>query len=387
MATRNDPNFLGTFSSDFSELWPVVGRVEPNLNPIDVHSFELEDNAQVTVYADRGTNATIGLTQFVTITLAQDTNNNNIYDPEDGDTVLAESDFSFDDFDGDLISPDTFTRLAPVFTETLSQGTFFIEVGDDEESTPSGTDLVSVYNLRLGFTDTSQQPDNSGGDQDGNQNSDLGDDDTRFQVDIPDVGLISFFAPQPTNSFITNVVLNTNEAEENELVITELPQSIQALGTDAAFENQMGLYVMVNEDGGVIDEDGTILLPGDDGYASAALANAVDDFLLRGGSGVNTTPEEFGETVIPSDSLIGTFLISNGGNLSVEEFIEQNPDNIIGENFGDPVAYFGFAEANPDGRRHLRSLGNNTFGWEDLPNNGDADFNDLIFSLDFSVQV
>jgi hypothetical protein len=33
------------------------------------------------------------------------------------------------------------------------------------------------------------------------------------------------------------------------------------------------------------------------------------------------------------------------------------------------VAYFSFGAANPDGAEHLRSRGNNIFGFEDLPGN------------------
>ncbi|WP_396135713.1 DUF4114 domain-containing protein [Chamaesiphon sp. OTE_20_metabat_361] len=44
--------------------------------------------------------------------------------------------------------------------------------------------------------------------------------------------------------------------------------------------------------------------------------------------------------------------------------------------------------ANPDKASHLRSLGNNTFGFEDLPGNlgvSDNDFNDAVFQISFKV--
>jgi 3-phytase len=49
-----------------------------------------------------------------------------------------------------------------------------------------------------------------------------------------------------------------------------------------------------------------------------------------------------------------------------------------------PVAYFSFGVANPDGAAHLKSFGNNTFGFEDLPAGvgvSDYDFNDTMFSF------
>jgi phage gp37-like protein len=44
----------------------------------------------------------------------------------------------------------------------------------------------------------------------------------------------------------------------------------------------------------------------------------------------------------------------------------------------DPAVYFAFLGANSDQRDHIRLLGNNVFGFEDLPGGGDQDFNDVI---------
>jgi len=40
--------------------------------------------------------------------------------------------------------------------------------------------------------------------------------------------------------------------------------------------------------------------------------------------------------------------------------------------------YFPFLGANSDGIDHIRLLGNNVFGFEDLPSGGDRDYNDII---------
>ncbi|MEY2984128.1 MAG: hypothetical protein RLZZ568_745, partial [Cyanobacteriota bacterium] len=69
---------------------------------------------------------------------------------------------------------------------------------------------------------------------------------------------------------------------------------------------------------------------------------------------------------------------------------QTNPTNVGAtlENFlTHTVAYFTFGDANPDGTSHLKSLGNNTFGFEDLPGNigvSDFDFNDGVFQFNFS---
>ncbi|MCS6813424.1 MAG: DUF4114 domain-containing protein [Cyanobacteria bacterium] len=45
---------------------------------------------------------------------------------------------------------------------------------------------------------------------------------------------------------------------------------------------------------------------------------------------------------------------------------------------GQCQVYFPFIAANSDGVDHICMLGNNVFGFEDLPNGGDRDFNDVI---------
>ena len=44
--------------------------------------------------------------------------------------------------------------------------------------------------------------------------------------------------------------------------------------------------------------------------------------------------------------------------------------------------YFSFLGANSDGVDHIRLLGDNIFGIEDLVSGGDFDFNDVIVEID-----
>jgi len=67
---------------------------------------------------------------------------------------------------------------------------------------------------------------------------------------------------------------------------------------------------------------------------------------------------------------------------------EGNTFNNAAQSNDEPVAYFGFVEANPDGVSHLQARGNDVFGFEDLPANlgdSDNDFNDAVFGFDFSL--
>ncbi|BAQ66140.1 DUF4114 domain-containing protein [Geminocystis sp. NIES-3709] len=182
--------------------------------------------------------------------------------------------------------------------------------------------------------------------------------------------------------------------------------------TDALFHNLIGLYKVENGRGAVrdtldLDGDGSVtdvLLPGDAGYARTALNNIADNFILQlgadGDSSKNTTASEFGDVIIEDNEVYAPFVIANGGRFipaggtledGITAFLLENPNNqgATAENFmTHAVAYFSFGNANPDASEHLKNLGNNTFGFEDLPGNlaiSDNDFNDAVFNFTFSA--
>jgi hypothetical protein len=47
--------------------------------------------------------------------------------------------------------------------------------------------------------------------------------------------------------------------------------------------------------------------------------------------------------------------------------------------------YFPYASANPDKLDHIRLLGNNVFGFEDLGGGGDRDFNDMLVKVQLTA--
>ena len=99
------------------------------------------------------------------------------------------------------------------------------------------------------------------------------------------------------------------------------------------------------------------------------------------------------DVVVSGGKIYSPFVIANGGNFpgnlqqAINAFFAANPNNspATAQNYTTlPVAYFSFGVANPDGAAHLRSFGNNTFGFEDLPAGvgvSDYDFNDAVFSF------
>jgi trimeric autotransporter adhesin len=162
--------------------------------------------------------------------------------------------------------------------------------------------------------------------------------------------------------------------------------------SSAGFDNFVGLYEVADALGGIdTNGDGIVeLLPGDAAYARAAIGNRVKDVNIRAGGNASndTTPANFGNVFLTGGKFYTPFAIANLGNSTPEDFLARNPNNQAATKFDDQVAYFGITSANPDRVSHLRSLGNNTFGFEDLPSNlgiSDNDFNDAVFQINFRV--
>ncbi|UJL32416.1 cadherin domain-containing protein [Cylindrospermopsis raciborskii Cr2010] len=157
--------------------------------------------------------------------------------------------------------------------------------------------------------------------------------------------------------------------------------------TEASFTNLFGLYEVDNALTGSVNG----VLPEDkSAYAKAALSRVVPNFVVRaGGSGDGVN----GDVIVSEGKIYAPFVIAHGGNFSgsvqdaVNAFFQVNPDNspATAQNYTTlPVAYFSFGSANPDGAAHIKSFGNNVFGFEDLPAGvgvSDYDFNDTVFSF------
>ncbi|MEA5567267.1 DUF4114 domain-containing protein [Anabaena sp. UHCC 0399] len=134
---------------------------------------------------------------------------------------------------------------------------------------------------------------------------------------------------------------------------------------EAAYDNFIGFY-QVTDETGTININGTIYKPGDSGYTQAAINSRV-----VGLTGTNQTTVT-SNAKFNSNSIFAPFIIANG-----------DPNTYISR--GNSV-YFSFLGANPTSDKqvdHIRLLSNNTFGFEDLPNGGDQDFNDIIVRVNF----
>ncbi|MEH2354514.1 putative Ig domain-containing protein, partial [Nostoc sp.] len=142
---------------------------------------------------------------------------------------------------------------------------------------------------------------------------------------------------------------------------------------EAAFNNFVGFYQITDENGGIdTNGDGTAdVLVGQAGYTQAAISNRVAGIDL---SVANEGTASFTGTFQPG-AIFVPFIIVNAG---ADAILDSNPNN-------DPAVYFSFLGANTDKADHIRLLGNNAFGFEDLANGGDRDYNDLIVRVNLSI--
>jgi RHS repeat-associated protein len=134
----------------------------------------------------------------------------------------------------------------------------------------------------------------------------------------------------------------------------------------AAYRNELGLFV-------VDDESGRIgsLLPGDRGYAAAALARRQLIFARTQHPGATTVLD------MPGGSFFGMYLVQDA---AAAEFLAHNaPDRVTTK----PRVFFTFLRANPDHTNHVHRGTGGRFAFEDLTFGGDRDFNDLVARMKF----
>ena len=154
--------------------------------------------------------------------------------------------------------------------------------------------------------------------------------------------------------------------------VTQAVKADFVVNREAAYNNFVGFYKVADENGGIdTNGDGTAdILVGQAGYTEAAVRGRVTGIdLMVKNQGTATSSGTF-----EPDSLFAPFIIVNG-----------KPDAILDGNANnDPKAYFTFLGANSDKTDHIRLLKNNTFGFEDLGNGGDKDFNDMIVHVNLN---
>jgi uncharacterized protein YkwD len=121
--------------------------------------------------------------------------------------------------------------------------------------------------------------------------------------------------------------------------------------SDAAYKNTVGFYTVDDALTGRVGN----LLPTDAGYAQAAISRAVASINSVSGTAVVNSQNLNGGTIL------APYIIANGA-----------------------ATYFAYIGANSDKVDHIKLLGDNRFGFEDLAGGGDRDYNDVILGVKFN---
>ncbi|MBD2416000.1 hypothetical protein FACHB389_34100 [Nostoc calcicola FACHB-389] len=183
---------------------------------------------------------------------------------------------------------------------------------------------------------------------------------------------------QATNQQITLGTGLQGKKEGQLIDLRSVKQSVKAdfkVHREAAFNNCVGFYKIADESGGIdTNNDGKAdILVGQAGYAQAAIRGRVTGIdLTVNNQGAASYSGTFG-----ADSLFAPFIIVNG---KPDAFLDNNGNN-------NPKVYFAFLGANTGNTDHIRLLGNNTFGFEDLPSGGDKDYNDIIVQINLTANA
>ncbi len=132
---------------------------------------------------------------------------------------------------------------------------------------------------------------------------------------------------------------------------------------DAGYNNHVGFY-KIEDALGTIRVGEMLIKPGENGYRQAAVQSRI--------AGVDLTGMDNQMTVANADfqggALYAPFLIA---------------DSSVGNSDFSNV-YTAYSLGNADKVDHIRLLGDNVFGFEDLNGGGDRDFNDLIVKATFT---
>ncbi len=134
---------------------------------------------------------------------------------------------------------------------------------------------------------------------------------------------------------------------------------------EAAFNDTVGFYKVEDAQGTLISVTGAKIKPGETGYQAAVVQNRITGVDLAVANGQTASID----AVLRGGAIYAPFLIANA-----------NPGNLNG-NFSN--VYTSYTVGNSDTTDHVRLLGDNTFGFEDLAGGGDQDFNDVVLKAVF----
>jgi Domain of unknown function (DUF4114)/RTX calcium-binding nonapeptide repeat (4 copies) len=257
------------------------------------------------------------------------------------------------DIDKRLDSPSTRTLNLP----TNSKFGFYLALNTTADDEPTASNIVysfpttangfqnSKVSQVAGLTQVAFEESPGGGDRDFN--------DLVFQIEV---------APNP--GLLASGMQGGKEKEIYDLAdTTALNKATFEIKRDAGYDNHIGFY-KIEDTLGTIKVGTALLKPGDDGYRKAAIQGRIAGIDLVGVNGQTITSS--GD--FQGGAMYAPFLIANSATANAD--------------FSN--VYTAYRLGNADKVDHIRLLGDNTFGFEDLHGGGDRDFNDVIVKATFN---
>jgi Domain of unknown function (DUF4114)/SdrD B-like domain len=165
------------------------------------------------------------------------------------------------------------------------------------------------------------------------------------------------------------------DAASHDLATSTIALQVVDVTADAQYRNHAGFYRVEDLAGTVLDPtNGKSYHPGDSGYVSAALrrAQVANHGVQLDKNGLS------GDTYLQGGAIYAPFVVANG---RINDVLNHQDPTVA------PKVYFNYQAANADGIEHVRMLGTNKFGFEDMNGGGDRDFNDLVFQVNARVQI
>jgi RHS repeat-associated protein len=148
-----------------------------------------------------------------------------------------------------------------------------------------------------------------------------------------------------------------------------VPLTVEFVSNEAAYRNEIGFYYVDDINGNING-----ISPGDANYAKEVFKQ--DNYQVTFGEGNYGGIKEYS---LKGNQYIGWYLIADN---TSQGFLQTNPNNNPN---GEALAYFSYAEANPDKLNHLIHYSSNQMGWEDIFGGGDKDYNDIVFNFNFGT--
>ncbi|WP_254446641.1 phytase [Dolichospermum sp. UHCC 0259] len=146
---------------------------------------------------------------------------------------------------------------------------------------------------------------------------------------------------------------------------------------EAAFNNEVYFYKIDNADGQIGNLQANAANRAN--YLQMALNNILKDAQTGANIRFSVANQgiQTGTAMIAGGTILAPMIVVNG---TLSQLLDSDANN-------NPQVYFPYLGVNSDGVDHIRLLGNNTFGFEDLPNGGDLDYNDIIVKMNFTQVV